>query len=145
MVLCLPGLTGIGIQIRQMLDRLIALGVLSHPGCYHFTHFMDRIPIAAYVDGVSGSKQGIDFPGKTCGTSHQVYQTLDIMEDRPTVMPGITLYKRTAPLKRIKGRIKISAAVFSFHEPRNWIEYIFIIIQLTGKYFFIITIPRCFC
>ena len=66
------------------------------------------------------------------------------MEYGPGIMPGITLAERSAPLQRIKRFLPFTIDAFSTHKTDRRIEYVFIIIHLTGKDFLIVFVSGHF-
>ena len=101
-ILSLPGRAGIAIEIGQVLDGLIAMGILSHIGQLHFFHFVDDTAIPSGLHGVLHRENTIYLFHKGAIAAKKVDKTLHIVEARPDVMPGIALGIRATPLQRIE-------------------------------------------
>ena len=104
-VLCFPRLAGVVVHIQHVLDRLVAMCIVTHIHNLHFTDFMNHTAIIAVVKDRRQDKYRIHHLVESVFTTHQVDQTLRIMEYRPGIMPAIAFRKGIPPLQRIERRL----------------------------------------
>ena len=98
-----------------MLDRLVAVSVLSHVHYLHFTHFVDHAT-AFHTLFARNDKDGIHHVVELFLASHQVDQSLRIMEYAETPVPAVTFAELAAPVYCIKFGVEHTFVVFAYHQ-----------------------------
>ena len=116
-----------------MLDRLVAMCIITHIHHLHFTDFMNCISIVTVVEDRRQDKDRVEHLIESILATHQLDQSLRIVEYRPGIMPGITLCKGIAPLQRIERRHELAILQPSSHQLRFLIKYLLIIHRTLGK------------
>lgn len=97
-ILRLPGLTGIGVKVRQVLNGLVAVGILSHTCLLHLYHLMNLAAIPTGIYLARNREDGIYLLTETLPAAKQVDKAVDIMEYGPDIMPGAALGIWASPL-----------------------------------------------
>ena len=130
-----------------MLDRLVAMRIITHIHNGHLTDFVDGESVIAVIEYWRDRKYGIQHRDKHVLTSHQIHQSLGVVEDRPCIMPTVTLSKVTAPLQRRKVFFKLSILLLTAHQivigteealvvhgsPLELLDFLFRTIQFLGQ------------
>ena len=99
-----------------MLDRLVAMRIITHIHNLHFADFMDHATVITVIEQRRDIEYGIHHGIETCLSSHQVDQSLRIMEDRPGIMPTVTFRKSVSPFQRIERRLERTVLVTATHQ-----------------------------
>ena len=97
-ILRLPRLTGIGIQVRHVLNGLVAVGILAHIGLFHLYHLVNFAPVPTGIYLTGNGENGVYLLTETFLAAKETNQSVHIVEYRPDVMPGTTLGIGAAPL-----------------------------------------------
>ena len=63
-----------------MLDRLVAVGVVSHVHHLHLPDLVDREAVVAVVEERRDCEYAVEHPGEDLVPSHQVDQALRVVE-----------------------------------------------------------------
>ena len=126
-ILRFPGFTGIVIQVDHMLDRLVAMRIIPHIHNLHFADFMDHTTVIAVIKQRRHIKYGIHHGIETGLSSHQVDQSLRVMENRPGIMPAVAFRKSISPFQRIERRLERTILVAATHQLGLRIEQVLII------------------
>ena len=71
MVLCFPRLTDIIIQVNGMLNRLVAMRVLSHIQGSHLSYFVDNETIGSIIISVRSHKHRVETGYHRFMSAHQ--------------------------------------------------------------------------
>ena len=111
-----PGLAGIVVHIEHVLNRLVAMCIVAHVHNLHFTDFMNNGSIITFIENRRKDKYRIHHLVESVFTSHQVNQTLRIVEYRPGIMPAITFRKGIPPLQRIERRLERTVFILATHQ-----------------------------
>ena len=127
MFLCLPRLTSIEVEVRHVLDGLVAVGILAHLGQLHLFHLVNHSAIGTDVDVVGLRPDRIELADKGLVTSVEVDKSLHIVEDAPIVVPGIAFAVGASPLDGIKGLRPTAFDVAASHETGFGIEDVAIV------------------
>ena len=94
---------------------------------------MNRISIVTVVENRRQDKDRIEHLIESILTTHQLDQSLRIMEYRPGIMPSITLCKGITPLQRIERRHKLAILQSATHQVCFLIKHLLIIHRTLGK------------
>ncbi|MNE66761.1 hypothetical protein D3C80_1623340 [compost metagenome] len=112
-----------------MLNRLISVCILSHVCNLHFFDFMNHSAIITVVINRRKRKHGVELCKEVVLPSHQINQTLNIVENRPGVMPAVSFRKCITPFKRIERSLKLSVRIFPSHHSARRIKQIAVILR----------------
>ena len=82
-VLRLPRLGGIIIEVNHVLYRLVAVSVVTHIHDLHLSNFVDDTAIITFVKYRRQHKHGIHYLVEGVLATHQVNESLRIVENRP--------------------------------------------------------------
>ena len=86
-VLGFPRLAAVAIQIDHVLYGLVAVGIVTHVHNLHLTDLVDGKAIVAVIKHGRQGKYRVEHLIKGCLTTHQVDESLWVVEYRPGVMP----------------------------------------------------------
>ena len=103
--------------------------IVSHIHNLHFTDFMNNGSIITFIENRRKDKYRIHHLVESVFTTHQIDQTLRIVEYRPGIMPAITFRKGIPPFQRVERRLKLSVFILTPHQVVRGIEQIFIIMS----------------
>ena len=81
-----------------MLDGLIAVGIVPHIHQLHLTYLVYDEAVVTIIKDGREREDAIELLSKGFVSSHQVNEPLDIVEDRPAIVEGITFGKGISPL-----------------------------------------------
>ena len=112
-----------------MLRGLVSVGVVAHVGHLHFGNFVDAEPVVAVVVDGRHDEDRVEHPRESFAFSHQVDQSLDIVEHRPCVVPRVSLGEGVAPLVGAEGRLERPVGIAAPHQARFGIEEVFIVLR----------------
>ena len=126
-VLRLPWLSAIAIEIDHVLDGLVAMGIVTHVHDLHLTDLVDGEAIVTVVKHRRQTKYGVEHLIKGVLASHEVDQSLWVVEDRPCVVPAITLSEGITPFQRIERLHKLSILQFATHQLRLSVEEMLVV------------------
>ena len=110
-----------------MLDGLITMCIIAHIGDFHFPNFVNDVAVITVVEYGRQGKYGIKHPDKGLLASHQVYQTLYVVEYGPSVVPTVSFGEGIAPFKRIERRLEFAVGISSAHQFGVGVEYVAVI------------------
>jgi len=82
-VLCLPWLTCIVIQVYHVLYRLVSMCIVTHIHYSHLTNFVYHLTVIAFVEQWRYRENRVKHNDKLFLASHQINQSLRIVEYRP--------------------------------------------------------------
>ena len=111
-----------------MLNRLIAVRVIPHVHHLHLADLVYNATVIALIEDGREDKDRVEHAVKRFLPTHQVDQSLHVMEDRPGIMPAVPLGERVSPFERVKGGLEGSILVTSTHQSRLFIEEVAIIL-----------------
>ena len=91
-----------------MLNRLIAVRIITHIHDLHFPNLMDSKAVITIIKKRRHRKDRIQLIDKCFISSHQINKSLHIVENTPSVMNSITFGEDSAPFIRREGLFPIS-------------------------------------
>ena len=128
-----------------MLYRLVAVGVLPHPGDDHFGNFVDREAVVRIVKRRGRGEDGIQLRYEARVAAHELDQTLGVVEYRPGVVPGGAFGEGVAPFIGPEGRLETAVPVAPAHEVGRRVEHVAVIARpLTEARYFLLWLPQGF-
>ena len=90
--------------------------IVAHIHNLHFTDFMDNGSVIALIEYRRQNKYRVHHLVEAIFTTHQVDQTLRIVEYRPGVMPAITFRKGVSPFQRVERRLEGAVFILATHQ-----------------------------
>ena len=116
-----------------MLNGLVAMCIVPHVHYRHLTYFVNHLPVIAVIENRRNGKHRVKHRDKHFFTSHQVYQPLRVMKNRPGIMPTVSLGKCISPLQRRERFLEFSVPVLAAHQLTFGVEKILIVQGTFGK------------
>ena len=110
-----------------MLDRLVAMCIVSHIHNLHFTNLMDNLSIITIIKYGRNSKYGIQHSDEFFSSPHQIDQSLRIVKNRPCIMPAIPFCKSISPFQRRERSHEVAVLILSAHQLGLLIKQVFIV------------------
>ena len=110
-----------------MLDRLVAMCIVSHIHNLHFTDLMDHLSVIAIIKYRRNGKYGIQHRDEFFTSTHQIDQSLRIVEYRPCIMPAISFRESISPFQRRERSHKLAVLILSTHQFGLFIKQVFIV------------------
>ena len=99
-----------------MLDRLVTVSVVTHVHDLHFADFMDHLTVIAVVEQRRNGKYGVEHHNERIFTTHQVDQSLRIVENRPSIMPAVSFCKGIPPFQRRERSLESTVGILATHQ-----------------------------
>ena len=128
-----------------MLNRLVTVSIITHIHDLHFAYLMDYTTIITVIEQRRHIEYGIHHCVETGLPSHQVDQSLWVMEDRPGIMPAISFRKGIPPFQRVERRLECTVFITTTHQLGFLIEQVLIIHGMFGKNcYFRFRFTQCF-
>ena len=115
-VLRFPRLFGIIVQINHVLDRLVSMCIVTHIHHGHFTNLMNYKTIIAVIKYRRYREDRIKHRHKGLVPSHQVNQSLRVMEYRPGVVPAVSFSEGIPPFQRRERLHEFTVFLFASHQ-----------------------------
>lgn len=116
-----------------MLYGLVTVSVVAHIHDLHLPDFVDDTAIIAFVEHRRQHKHGIHHLVEGILASHQVNESLRIMENRPRIVPAVSFRKGITPLQGIERRLECAVLILAAHQLVVRIEKIPVVQRTFGK------------
>ena len=102
-VLGLPGFSSIVVQIDHVLDGLVAVCIVAHVHHCHLTDFVDGESVVAVIVYWRYSEYGVKHADECFFSTHQVDESLRVVEYRPCIVPAVAFGEGVTPLSGENG------------------------------------------
>ena len=134
-ILGFPRTAGIVVQVDGVLYGLVAVGVIAHIHHGHLAYLVDDLSVIAFIEQGRHGEHRVQHLHESLLASHQVYQALRVVEDRPGVVPVVSLGEGIAPLQRRERRLEGAVLVAAPHQAALLVEHIPIVQRPLGEKF----------
>ena len=85
---------------------------------------MDYLAVVAVIEQGRDNKYRVKHLYERLFSTHQVYQTLRVVEYRPGIVPAVTFSKGVTPLQRRERRLELAVLITTTHQLAFLIKYI---------------------
>ena len=116
-----------------MLDRLVAMCIVTHVHNGHFTDFVNHLSVVAVVKNWWYGKYGVHHCDKHVFPTHQVDKSLRVVEYRPGVVPTVSFRESVPPFQRREWRLECTVLVAAAHQFGFFVEKILVVHGTFGK------------
>ena len=126
-ILRLPRLAAITIEVDHVLDGLIAVGIIAEIHDLHLANLVDGETVVAIVEDWRQVEYGVEHLVEDSVSTHEVDESLRIVEHRPSVVPTVALCEDIAPLQRVVRCLEFAVLLLAAHQLGFWIEEVAVV------------------